>query len=130
VARLGGSRGDAGILDRRLRDHARAARAVLGRTALSIDRAIRRHGRGLGERQLEIGALSGTVRDAASVLAVAHTADVRGDAFTALLADVWCRTALSRAVGRRLSPADHAAVARLGSAVADNAEGGGIGSSA
>lgn len=121
VSRLGSSRGDAGLLDGPLRGHARAARRVLGRTAAAIDRAIRRHGRALAERQLEIGALSSAVRDAASVLAVASLADVRGDDFTRAAADGWCRMALARATGRKLSAADHAALAALGRAVAERA---------
>ena len=119
VARLARGRPDGGILSGRLRCHARRARRLLAATALAIDRAIRRHGRGLAERQLEVGALSATVRDAASVLAVAHHADVRGDDAVVATADVWCRLALARAAGRRLAPADHAAIAALGRAVAD-----------
>lgn len=121
VSRLAPARADEGMLDRQLRGHARAARRVLGRTAVAIDRAIRRHGRGLAERQLEIGALSSAVRDAASVLAVAGLADVRGDDGTLAAADCWCRMALARATGRRLSAADHAALAALGRDVAERA---------
>jgi long-subunit acyl-CoA synthetase (AMP-forming)/alkylation response protein AidB-like acyl-CoA dehydrogenase len=114
VARLAGAGHDTGILDRRLREHAAAARKVLATSALAIDRAIRRHGRGLAERQLEVGSLSAVVRDAASVLAVAHHADVLCEDAATATADVWCRIALSRATGRRLTPADHAAIGALG----------------
>ncbi len=114
MARWAGAGQDSGILDRRLREHAAAARRVLAKIAVAIDRAIRRHGRGLAERQLEVGALSAVVRDAASVLAVAHHADVRGDDTATATADVWCRMALARATGRRLTPADHAAIGALG----------------
>ena len=107
---------DAAILDRCLRDHARAARRGLARTALAIDRAIRRHGRGLADRQLEIGGLSATVRDLASVLAAAHQADASGDEAAVAAADVWCRLALARAAGRRPGPGDLAALAALGAA--------------
>jgi len=119
VSRLAAGRPDAGILDRRLRDHATSARRVLAATALAIDRAIRRHGRGLAERQLEVGALAATVRDGVSVLAVAHHADVRGDDAAVAIADVWCRIALARATGGRLAPDDHAVIAALGRSVAD-----------
>ncbi len=119
LSRWTGSGQDSGILDRRLREHAAAARKVLARSAVAIDRAIRRHGRGLAERQLEVGALSATVRDAASVLAVAHHADVRGDDTATVTADVWCRMALARATGRRLTPADHAAIGALGRGVVE-----------
>jgi hypothetical protein len=82
--------------------------------ALLIDCVIRRHGRSLAERQLEIGALSARVRDLASVLAVAHHADATADDRAIASADVWCRLALARALSRRLTAADHAAVAGLG----------------
>jgi long-subunit acyl-CoA synthetase (AMP-forming)/alkylation response protein AidB-like acyl-CoA dehydrogenase len=119
VARLAGAGHDAGILDRRLREHAAAARKVLAASAVAIDRAIRRHGRGLAERQLEVGSLSAVVRDAASALAVAHHADVSCDDSVTATADVWCRMALSRASGRRLTPADHAAIGALGRRVVE-----------
>lgn len=119
VARLAGAGHDAGILDRRLREHAAAARKVLAASAVAIDRAIRRHGRGLAERQLEVGSLSATVRDAASALAVAHHADIQGDDAATATADVWCRMALARASCRRLTPADHAAIGALGRRVVE-----------
>jgi long-subunit acyl-CoA synthetase (AMP-forming)/alkylation response protein AidB-like acyl-CoA dehydrogenase len=112
----GGHRDDAAILDRGLRGHARAARRGLARAALAVDRAIRRHGRGLAERQLEIGILSAVVRDLASVLAAAHHADASGDEQAVASADVWCRLALARAAGRRPGPAVLSALAALGAA--------------
>jgi alkylation response protein AidB-like acyl-CoA dehydrogenase len=102
------------ILDRMLRDHARRARRGLARVALAIDRTIRRHGRSLAEKQLEIGALSSQGRDLVSVIAVAHHADADSSDHTLAAADVWCRLALARASGRHLTPADHTAVAALG----------------
>ncbi|MEY3204492.1 MAG: Acyl-CoA dehydrogenase [Planctomycetota bacterium] len=111
-----GSRGDAELLDRRLREYARQARRGLANAAASIDRAIRRYGRGLADRQLEIGGLAADVRELVSVLATAHHADARGTDAAAAAADVWCRLALARATGRRLTSADHAAVAALGRA--------------
>ena len=119
VGRLVAAGGDTGILDGRLRAHAAAARRSLAASAVAIDRAIRRYGRALAERQLEVGALSAAVRDAASVLAVAHHADVRGDDEGLLTADVWCRMALARAAGRRLTPADHAAIGALGRGIVE-----------
>ena len=108
---------DTAILDTMLRDHARQARSELARVALSIDRAIRHHGRSLADRQLEIGALSARVRDCASVLAVAHHADATADDRAIASADVWCRLALARALSRRLTAADHTAMAALGKSV-------------
>jgi hypothetical protein len=108
---------DTAILDTMLRDHARQARSELARVALLIDCVIRRHGRSLAERQLEIGALSARVRDLASVLAVAHHADATADDRAIASADVWCRLALARALSRRLTAADHTAVAGLGKGV-------------
>ena len=110
----GPQRQDAAILDRCLRDHARAARRSLLVTARRIDRAIRRHGRGLAERQLEVGQLSADVRDALSVLAVAHHADAFGDDRLLSPADVWCRLALARVGGGRPAGHDLAAVAGVG----------------
>ena len=107
-------RGDAWLLDARLRGHAAAARRRLGRVAVAIDRAIRRHGRGLAERQLEVAALSAAVRDAISVLAVAHHADASGDDHRLVPADAWCRLALARAAGRTPTADDLAAVAAAG----------------
>jgi len=112
-------RDDTGILDRGLRAHARAARRGLTRAALAIDRAIRRHGRGLAERQLEIGGLSAVVRDLASVVAVNHHADAAGDEAAVARADVWCRLALARVNCRHPGPDDLAALAALGKAAAD-----------
>lgn len=105
---------DAAILDRRLRDHAARARRRLADLAVAIDRGIRRHGRKLAERQLEVGALSAAVRDAVSVLAVAHHADALGDDRLHHPADAWCRLALTRAAGRALNADDLAAIARAG----------------
>jgi hypothetical protein len=99
------------ILDRRLRDHAARARRRLSRLAVGIDRTIRRNGRSLAERQLEVGVLSAAVRDAVSVLAVAHHADASGDDATLAPADAWCRLALARAAGRTPSADDLAAAA-------------------
>ncbi len=108
---------DGAILDVVLRAHAHRARKELSHVACSIDRAIRRHGRSLADRQLEIGALSARVRDCASVLAVVHHADATADDRAIAAADVWCRLALARASGRRLTSADHTAVAGLGKGV-------------
>lgn len=102
------------LLDSALRAHARRARRALAGVAIEIDRSIRRHGRSLADRQLEIGDFSARVRDLVSVLAVAHHADATAGDHAAAAADAWCRLALARARSRRLSPADHAAVAKLG----------------
>jgi len=109
-----GPRPDAAILDPTLRGHAALARRSLGGVALRIDRAIRRHGKQIAERQLEIGSLSAEVRDLVSALAAAHHADIAGDDELLLAADCWCRLALARALGRRLTAADHARLAELG----------------
>ena len=111
-----GGRGESAILDRRLRDHAVRARQALSRLAITVDRAVRRHGRSLAERQLEVAALSVAVRDAVSVLAVAHHADASGDDRLLLAADAWCRLALARAAGRSPGPDALAAVVRAGQA--------------
>ena len=111
-----GGRQDRQLLDGRLRDHARRARRGLAGLALRIDAAIRRHGRGLADRQLEVGQLSAAVREFTSMLAVVHHADLcGGDA----AADVWCRLADARAEGRQPHPRDLAAVAALGAAIVD-----------
>ena len=112
-------RDDSGILDRRLRDHATAARRLLDAAAVRIDRGIRRQGRALADRQLLVGGWSAEVRDLVSVLAVAHHADATGDGDDLLAADCWCRLALARARGRRLTAADHAALAALGRSVVE-----------
>ncbi len=106
---------DRSILDRSLRAHARAARRLLATTALRIDRGIRIHGRSLADRQLEIGLLSRDVRDLASILAVTHHADASGDDRAIAAADCWCRAAIAHVSGTRATPADHAALAALGS---------------
>jgi len=109
---------DAMILDRGLRAHALTARRGLARAAAAVDGVIRRHGRGLAERQLEIGMLAAGIRDLASVLATAHHADAVGDEQVVMAADAWCRLALARAAGRRPGPADLAAIAAVGHAAA------------
>jgi hypothetical protein len=118
-----GNRQDAAILDRRLRDHARRARRGLSAAAIRIDRAVRRHGRGLAERQLEIGDLSAEVRAWASILAVAHHADARGDDGPLLAADCWCRLAAARACGSKPAAADHQSLADLGRLVVERGAG-------
>jgi long-subunit acyl-CoA synthetase (AMP-forming)/alkylation response protein AidB-like acyl-CoA dehydrogenase len=105
---------DRAILDRQLRGHARAARRALAATAVRIDRAVRRQGRAIAERQLEIGLLAADVRELASVLAVAWYADAAGSPLIEAAADCWCRLALARAGGRRPTAGDLAAVARVG----------------
>ena len=111
----------AAILDRRLRDHATRARRLLAARALHIDHLVRRHGRGLSERQLDVAAESAAVRELAGVLAVAHVSDAAGDEGTMLAADCWCRLALARGRGLRLTAADHAALAMLGRGIAEGA---------
>ncbi len=120
------------VLDGGLRSHSMAARRLLDRTAVAIDRAIRRHGRKLAEEQLLIAELSRRVRELVAVLAVAHHVDrdplgehdlcVEQHAcgeprWRLLAAEAFCRSALARATGRRPSDADLAAEARLGSAI-------------
>ncbi len=119
AGRLGYSGGgqDNSILDESLRTFAREARRLLARLAIRMDRFLRRHGRGAASRQLEIGALSAEMRDLLSVLAVAHHADARGDDSAISIADCWCRLALSRASGTKLTAADHAAIGRLGESI-------------
>ena len=107
---------DAAIGDERLRGHATRARRLLAAAAARIDRAIRRHGRLLADRQLEVAALAAEVRELASVIAVAHHA-AAADARTVAAADCWCRLATVRARGGRLTSADHAAIAALGRAL-------------
>ena len=113
----GSHRDDDAILDRRLRAHARRSRRRLAATALDIDRAIRRHGRGLGERQLEIGEMAGAVRGLASMLAVAHHADASGDEGSVAVADAWCRLMAARVSGHRLTAGDLQAIAAVGAGV-------------
>jgi long-subunit acyl-CoA synthetase (AMP-forming)/alkylation response protein AidB-like acyl-CoA dehydrogenase len=112
-------RDDSRILDRPLRDHAAAARRLLDAAAVRIDRGIRRQGRALADRQLLVGGWSAEVRDLVSVLAVAHHADATGDDSDLLAADCWCRLALARGRGTRLTAADHAALAALGRQVVE-----------
>jgi long-subunit acyl-CoA synthetase (AMP-forming)/alkylation response protein AidB-like acyl-CoA dehydrogenase len=112
-------RDDSRILDCRLRDHAAAARRLLDAAAVRIDRGIRRQGKALADRQLLVGSWSAEVRDLVSVLAVAHHADATGDGDELLAADCWCRLALARGRGRRLTAADHSALAALGRSVAE-----------
>lgn len=114
---------DRAILDRGLRSHARAARRGLARAALAIDGAIRRHGRQLAERQLEIGGMAALVCDLTSVLAVAHHADALGDEAAMAAADVWCRLARHRAEGRRPGPDDLAPLAAVGAAATSGVSG-------
>jgi alkylation response protein AidB-like acyl-CoA dehydrogenase/DNA-binding transcriptional ArsR family regulator len=120
------------VLDGGLRRHSLVARRLLDRTAVAIDRVIRRHGRKLAEEQLLVGELSRRVRELVAVMAVAHHVDrnplgehaVSGEhgacgepRWRLLAAEAFCRTAVSRATGRRPSDADLAADARLGSAI-------------
>ena len=112
-------RDDFRILDRRLRDHAATARRLLDAAAVRIDRGIRRQGKALVDRQLLVGGWSAEVRDLVSVLAVAHHADATGDDGDLLAADCWCRLALARGRGMRLTAADHAALAALGRQVVE-----------
>jgi hypothetical protein len=49
-----------------------------------------------------------------SVLAVAHRGDMLGDEASLAAADGWCRLALARATGRRLTADDQTRIAALG----------------
>ena len=111
---------DSGVLDRRLRLHAAAAWRLLDAVAIRIDRGIRRHGKALADRQLVVGSWSAEVRELVSVLAVAHHADATGDDDDLLAADCWCRIAVARGRGTRLTAADHAALAALGRHVVES----------
>jgi long-subunit acyl-CoA synthetase (AMP-forming)/alkylation response protein AidB-like acyl-CoA dehydrogenase len=110
--------GDRDVLDRRLRGHTAAARRLLDAAAVRLDRAIRRLGRGLADRQLLAAAISAEIRAATSVLVVAQHADAAGDDAGLAAADCWCRLALAGGGGRRLTGDDHAALAALGRAIA------------
>jgi alkylation response protein AidB-like acyl-CoA dehydrogenase len=112
----GGTPAEATIADDRLRGHALRARRLLAAAAVRIDRALRRHGRRLADRQLEVGALAAEVRELVGVIAVAHHAAAAGGPGAA--ADCWCRLAVARATGRKPTVADHAALAALGRALA------------
>ena len=92
---------------------------LLDAAAVRIDRGIRRQGKALVDRQLLVGGWSAEVRDLVSVLAVAHHADATGDDSDLLAADCWCRLALARGRGTRLTAADNAALARMGRTVAE-----------
>ncbi len=124
------------VLDGELRSHASAARRLLDRTAVEIDRAIRRHGRKLAEEQLLMAELSRRVRAAVAVMAVAHHVDRDplgehgpcGEArWRMLAAQAFCRSSLSRGMlspamvrgdaGRGAAEIALAAEARLGSAI-------------
>ena len=83
---------------------------------MKIDRAVRRHGRGLADRQLLASDCSAEVRDLVSVLAVAHRGDMLGDERSLLAADCWCQMGLARAAGRRPSSAAGLQLAALGRA--------------
>jgi alkylation response protein AidB-like acyl-CoA dehydrogenase len=113
VARPSGRDGDE-IIDAGLRAHARQARRLLGKLAVGIDRALRTHGRGLADRQLLAGGLAEEARCLVSVLAVAHRGDMLGDEASLAAADGWCRLALARATGRRLTADDQTRIAALG----------------
>ena len=116
AAKAGAAR-DASLLDARLRGHARAARRGLGQVAARIDRAIRRYGSRLADRQLEVGMLAAAAREFVAVLAVAHHADAAGHEPTVDAADAWCRLAIARGAGRQPSAADLSALAAVGAAV-------------
>jgi hypothetical protein len=112
------------LLDASLRGHARSARRLLDRTAVGIDRAIRRQGRSLADEQAVVGELSRRVRAAVAVLAVAHHVDCNplgehpGEAdWRPLAAEAFCRRAVAAAAGRLPTPADLGLEAELGAAI-------------
>ena len=117
------ARGAREILDRRLRGHAAAARRLLAAAAARLDAAIRRHGRGFADRQLLAAAISAEIREATSVLVVAHHADAVAAEPDLAAADCWCRLALARGRSRGPAVADHAALAALGRAVVERGAG-------
>jgi long-subunit acyl-CoA synthetase (AMP-forming)/alkylation response protein AidB-like acyl-CoA dehydrogenase len=114
---------DGEILDASLRRHARRARRGLARAAAAIDRAIRRHGRRLAERQLLITELVVPVRHWLAVLAVAHHADrvaaALDDHTRLAAADCYCRLTSAAAERRGGSPSDLEAIASLGGRLVD-----------
>ena len=112
------------LLDASLRGHARSARRLLDRTAVRIDRAIRRHGRSLADEQAIVGELSRRVRAAVAVLAVAHHVDRNplGEHpdeadWRSLAAEAFCRRAVAAAAGRLPAPADLRFEAEVGAAI-------------
>ena len=112
-----GMASDRAILDRVLREHACGARRMLAGLAVRIDRMLRRYGKSLADRQLEIAAVSAEVQQLTSVLATTHYADAVGNTSALLAADCWCRMALARARGRKLTAADQTALAALGKSI-------------
>ena len=109
---------DRSILDSRLRGFASAARRGLATAGRDIERMLRRHGRGLADRQLIVGSLAARVREQLTILAVAHHADrviaPQGDTPALAAAETACRLALARSSGRHLTPADLACLANAG----------------
>lgn len=118
ATRWGSATEDRSILDARFRGFAAAARQQMRSTARDIERAIRRHGRGLAEHQLLVGSLAARAREQLVILAVAHHADrvtaAAGDTAGLAAAETACRLALARSSGRHLAPDDLTCLATTG----------------
>jgi long-subunit acyl-CoA synthetase (AMP-forming)/alkylation response protein AidB-like acyl-CoA dehydrogenase len=118
ATRWGSAAEDRSILDARFRGFAAAARQQMRKTARDIERAIRRHGRGLAEHQLLVGSLAARVREQLVILAVAHHADrvtaAAGDTAGLAAAETACRLALARSSGRHLATDDLTCLATTG----------------
>lgn len=118
ATRWGSAAEDRSILDARFRGFAAVARQQMRKTARDIERAIRRHGRGLAEHQLLVGSLAARVREQLVILAVAHHADrvtaAAGDTAGLAAAETACRLALARSSGRHLATDDLTCLATTG----------------
>jgi hypothetical protein len=116
---------DRSILDSRFSGFASAARRGLATAGRDIERMLRRHGRGLADRQLIVGSLAARVREQLTILAVAHHADrviaPQGDTPALAAAETACRLALARSSGRHLTPTDLACLADAGKRSLDHA---------
>lgn len=118
ISRRSSAAEDRSILQARFRSFASTARRGLSAAARASERALRRHGRDLADRQLLVGGLAARVRENLVVLAVAHHADrvlaARNDLAGLSAAETFCRLTLARSQGRLLSSSDFSCLAETG----------------
>ena len=111
---------DRRLLDSRFRSFAATARRELTAAARDAERAMRRHGRELAERQLLVGSLATRIRENLVVLAVAHHTDrvtaAANDTAGIAAAESYCRLALARSRRRHPTDTDLACLAAAGQA--------------
>ena len=116
---LGGRWTPLPAMDRRLGDHARFAQRRLGRSAIGISGAMRKHQLKLADRQCRMSMISSQVQNAVVMLVTSLHAAATKDRTVRDAADLICRELRGEMTGRRPTDQDFRHATALGARIAE-----------